>query len=119
MSIIDNIKIEISPLEDAVAIAKTKADHLKVSVVNTYESMKNSFNEGSHIFWASTDCTPQEIADQLGTNASGIFYLHARLGELLYLVDPASISSSMSVIGTYDNNPDGTITITSVPTGVE
>lgn len=118
MSVIDNIKTEMSPVRDVVATAKIKADNLKISVVNTYESMKNSFNEGAHIFWSSKDCTPQEIADQLGTNASGIFYLHARLGELLYLADPTSISSSMGVIGTYDNNEDGTITITSVPSGV-
>jgi hypothetical protein len=119
MSIVDNIKVEISPPEDSVVIAKSKANNLKTSVVNTYDSMTSLFNEGASTFWASTDCTPQEIADQLGTNASGVFYLHARLGDLLYLVDPSSIVPGLAVVGTYDNNEDGTITITSVPTGVQ
>lgn len=113
MSIIDNLKTDISPEETSIVRAKSKADYLKSAVINTYDSMRDVFNNGAHTFWASTDCSPQEIADELGTNASGIFYLHARLGELLYLIDPDSITPGMSVIGQYTNNEDGSIIIAS------
>lgn len=118
MSIIDSIKNELSTPESPAIRAKTKADHLKTSVANVYDSITQAFNQGSRMFWASTDCTPQEIADQLGPHASGIFYLHARLGELLYLVDPSSVVDGMSVVGEFTSNSDGTITVTSVPSGV-
>ena len=117
MTIINNLKDElVSP--NSINRAKTKADTLKAMTVGVYDQIVSSFNDGAMQFWASEDATPQEIADQLGTNASGIFYLHARLGELVALVDPASIQRGLSAIGTYDNNADGSITITSVPTGV-
>lgn len=113
MSIIDNIKNNIQTPEVSLDRAKSKADHLKSAVVNTYESICGIFNDGAQTFWASTDCSPQQIADELGTNASGIFYLHARLGELLYSIDPDSVTPGMSVVGQYSNNEDGSITVVS------
>ena len=117
MTIINNLRNELS-VDNSMSRAKTKADSLKAMTVGVYEEIVNSFNEGSVKFWGSQDATPQEIADQLGTNASGIFYLHARLGELAALVDHNAIQRGLNAVGTYDNNPDGSITVTSVPTGV-
>ncbi len=117
MTIINNLRNELST-DNSTTRAKTKADSLKAMTVGVYEQIVSSFNDGAVKFWGSQDATPQEIADELGPNASGIFYLHARLGELAVLVDPDAIQRGLNAVGTYDNNPDGSITITSVPTGV-
>lgn len=117
MNIINNLQNELS-IENSTSRAKTKADSLKSMTVGVYEQIVSTFNEGAVKFWGSQDVTPQEIANELGPNASGIFYLHARLGELAALVDPADIQRGLNVIGTYDNNSDGSITVTSIPTGV-
>jgi hypothetical protein len=117
MTIINDLKNELASPNN-MDRARTKADTLKAMTVGVYDQIVSSFNDGAMQFWASQDATPQEVADQLGINASGIFYLHARLGELAALIDPTAIQYGLNVIGTYDNNPDGSITITSVPTGV-
>lgn len=117
MTIINNLQSELSE-NNSTTRAKTKADSLKNMTVGVYEQIVNSFNEGAVKFWGSQDATPQEIANELGPNASGIFYLHARLGELAALIDPTAIQRGLNAVGTYDNNTDGSITVTSVPTGV-
>lgn len=117
MSVINNIKNELANA-NTISIAKSRADSLKTTTVNIYDAMTAAFNEGAYNFWATQDCSPQDIANELGTNASGIFYLHARLGELIALVDPSTIAPGLSVVGTYTNNPDGSIIVTSVPSGV-
>lgn len=79
---------------------------------------KRAFEYTSETFWANPNVTPQQIADVLGENASGIFALHAKLGELLAMVDPTSVSHGLSFVGEFTTNEDGTITIASVPSGV-
>jgi len=111
MSIISNIQNELQGNQVEIIRAKTKADTIRNTTVAIYESMKEAFNQGSTMFWASEDATPEDIAAYLGTNASGIFYLHARLGEVLALVDPSGIAEGLSVVGEYTQNGDGSITI--------
>jgi len=110
MSIINDVKNDLA-VDISVTRAKTKADSLKAMTVGIYDSMVSTFNQGSVMFWNSQDATPQDIADQLGTNASGIFYLHARLGEVLSLVDPSGIAEGLSVVGEFTQNGDGTVTV--------
>lgn len=116
MTIINNLESELSS-ENTITRAKTKADTLKSMTVGVYNQMASAFNGGALLFWDSQDATPQEIADQLGTNASSIFHLHARLGELLAMVDPESVQLGLSKVGQFTQNEDGTITIIP-PSGV-
>jgi hypothetical protein len=111
MNIIEEIQNELAGHPNNVTRSKTKADSLKAMTIGVYNQMVQTFNEGSYMFWASQDASPQEIADSLGTSASGIFYLHARLGEVLSLVDPSGIAEGLSVIGQYAQNQDGSITV--------
>ena len=116
MSIIDNLQDSLNP-SSATVRAKTKADKLKTATVNTYRNMLSTFIDGAENFWNSQDATPQEIADQLGTEASGVFYLHARLGEVLALVDPTTVSETLSIVGEFTQNGDGTVTVIPPPSG--
>ena len=111
MNIINNLQDELQPVQSSITIAKDKANSLRAMTIGVYSQMVQTFNEGSNMFWNSQDATPQEIADELGTNASGIFYLHARLGEVLALIDQTSIANGLSVVGQFTQNEDGSITV--------
>lgn len=76
---------------------------------------KRAFEHTSETFWANPNVTPQQIADVLGTNAGGIFALHAKLGELLAMVDPTSVEHGLSFVGEFTTNEDGTVTVIPPP----
>lgn len=88
------------------------ARRIKQDAANTFEMMVRTFNEGAETFWRNRrGLTPQQIADQLGTDAAEVFDLHYRLGQLISQVDPNSIAHGLSLIGTVVVNEDGTITV--------
>lgn len=84
---------------------------LKRMTKNTYDQMVNAFNHGSELFWNNDQATPQEIANELGTDAKEVFELHGKLGTLLSEINPQAIASGLSVVGSFTYNADGTITI--------
>lgn len=78
----------------------------------TYETMLSTFNRGAQTFWNNDEgVTPQEIANELGADAKEIFELHAKLGQLLVSISPDSITQTLSIVGEFTYNEDGTITI--------
>ena len=84
----------------------------------TFTNMANSFNEGAKIFWQNPrGVSPEDIAVALGTNAKEIFELHYKLGQLLSSIKPEAIATGLSIIGTFNINNDGTVTILSSPSG--
>lgn len=92
--------------------AKIVADRLVDITRRTFTDMSVAFNEGAFLFWnGNGGAEAVDIAAELGTNAAEIFYLHARLGEVLALVKPDSITEAMSVVGDFTINDDGTVTI--------
>lgn len=92
--------------------AKVVADRLVDITRRTFADMTVAFNEGAFLFWnGNGGAEATDIAAELGTNAAEIFYLHARLGEVLALVKPDSITEAMSVVGDFTINDDGTVTI--------
>jgi hypothetical protein len=92
--------------------AKVVADRLVDITKRTFSDMTVAFNEGAFLFWnGNGGAEPTDIAAELGTNAAEIFYLHARLGELLALVKPDSITQALAVVGEFTVNDDGTVTV--------
>jgi len=97
--------------------AKFVADRLIDITRRTFGEMTVAFNEGAFLFWDNAgSASPEEIALELGTNASEIFYLHARLGELIASVKPELISDALSVVGEFTMNEDGSVTVIPPPT---
>lgn len=68
-------------------------------------------NRGSKMFWQNPNATPQQIALALGTDGKELFELHYKLGQLLISVDQNQINEGLSVIGQFDMNPDGTVSV--------
>lgn len=91
--------------------ASQAAERLIRMTKNTYAQMVMAFNHGSHVFWTNGEATPEEVAAALGSDAKEVFYLHARLGELIGLVKPEAIAEGLSVVGEFTMNEDGTVTI--------
>lgn len=113
MSILDRDDFDQRPPADVMA-----ARRLLMMTKHTFEQMVNSFNEGSRIFWSNPmGATPEEIAAQLGTDASEVFSLHAKLGALISEVKPAAIAEGLSIVGNFTMNEDGSVTV--IPTAGE
>ena len=87
------------------------AHNLKLATVQTFQIMVNSFNFGSQNFWNNPDASPTEIAQELGADAKEVFQLHYALGQLIANIKPETISQGLSVIGQFNMNEDGTVTI--------
>lgn len=87
------------------------AAQLKGDAKFLYSHMVNAFNKGSKLFWQNADATPAEIAAALGTDAVEVFGLHAKLGALIAQVNPAAIAAGAAVVGQFEYNEDGTVTI--------
>ncbi len=84
---------------------------LKRQTQETYRHLAAVFNFGAKQFWANADATPAEIAEALGTDGAAVFQLHSLLGQLMAQVRPEAIAAGMSVVGEFEYNEDGTITV--------
>lgn len=96
-----------------VSPALMAANQLRMTTRQTFNMMAQAFNQGAQTFWKNPRATPQEIADQLGTDAKEIFELHAKLGSLLATIKPDSVVPGLSIVGAFTVNQDGTLTISS------
>jgi len=113
MSILDRNDFDNRPPADQMA-----AQRLVRMTKHTFDNIVNSFNEGARVFWSNRmGATPEEIAEELGTDAKEVFYLHARLGELIALVKPEAIAEGLSVVGNFTMNEDGSVTVIPPPSG--
>lgn len=92
--------------------AERAAHELLQTTKQTFQFMSMAFNRGAEQFWNNGDgAAPQEIADALGADATEIFQLHAKLGQLLAEVKPESITQGLSYVGTIVYNEDGTVQV--------
>lgn len=109
MSILDNIS-SISPAQNA-------ANNMRNQARDLFGAMVNVFNSGSQEFWNNSNATPEEIANELGSDAKEIFELHSKLGQLIASVKPLVIEEGLSLVGNFTLNDNGTVSIiTQVPT---
>lgn len=104
MGIFDN---SLTTEEEAEIIAGSLVKITK----NTFDKIKVSYTQGVQMFWNNPKATPQEIADALGQDASEVFSLHYKLGELIASVDLSLLEDTAHLIGSFVQNEDGTVTI--------
>jgi len=83
----------------------------QIRAQNTYclASMKDTATNVFQLLWHSTDKTPQEVCDMMNTDAAKGFLAHAKLQELIYLIDPSWVPLVPPV--SYAINQNGTVTI--------
>lgn len=104
MGIFDN---SLTTEEEAEIVAGSLVKITK----NTFDKIKVSYTQGVQMFWNNPKATPQEIADALGQDASEVFSLHYKLGELIASVDATFLEDTAHLIGSFVQNEDGTVTI--------
>lgn len=105
MSVLNN------PPQPAPSHAEIAADNIRRQARHTFNTMVQAFNAGSKLFWQNSNATPEEVAAALGTDAQEIFELHAKLGQLIATVKPTAIVAGVSVVGQFEYNEDGTVTV--------
>jgi hypothetical protein len=92
--------------------AKIASRRLIMMTKNSFNQMANSFNEGARVFWQNPrGASPQDIADELGTDAAEVFMLHYKLGQLIAEVKPEAIAEGVALVGNFTMNEDGTVTV--------
>lgn len=107
MSVLNNNNIQQLPKSTMAA------NRLRMITKQTYDQMVQAFNQGVKVFWQNPNgVTPAQIASELGNDAKEIFELHHKLGQLIASVKPEDISESLTSIGSFTMNNDGTVTIT-------
>lgn len=109
MSVLDK------PSTPEITPAMHVAASLKQSARATYQNLISTFEQTTKLFWRNSRATPAEISAALSTDAAEVFALHAKLGALLNDVKPGCLTEISKLVGTFNSNADGTVTITSVP----
>tara|TARA_B100001113_G_scaffold349652_1_gene345390 strand:- start:2237 stop:2554 length:318 start_codon:yes stop_codon:yes gene_type:complete len=97
-------------------ITPTAAEAAATSLVkitkNSFSKLVHAYEAGVDTFWDNPEATPQEIANVLGTDASEVFSLHYKIGQLVASLDADVLSAATAKVGTFVQNEDGTVTIT-------
>lgn len=97
--------------QQQLTAAESVALNIKQSTRHTFMMMKNAFNAGSINFWKNPIASPSEIAQALGSDAKEVFELHYALGQLIGSVKPEAIAQGLSLIGQFNINEDGSVTV--------
>jgi hypothetical protein len=93
-------------------LAEQSAKQIINQARQTFHQITESFNDGTVLFWSNPyGLEPSKIAEALGTNAVEIFRLHYALGQFIASIKPEAISNSLSLIGQFTMNEDGTVTV--------
>ena len=87
----------------------TALDEIKMQNTMCLQVMKATAKNVFEIMWNNPTLTPQQICDQMGTNATLAFEAHSKLQELIYLIDPSW--EPLVPPFEYTKNQNGTITI--------
>jgi hypothetical protein len=90
---------------------KMAADSIKETAFITNKRLVRLFADGINLVWNNPKATPQQVCDELGTDAKEVFELHAALGQFLDSNSPNDLSELKSRIGSYTLNSDGTVTV--------
>lgn len=98
-------------LDNKLTPAELAAQNMISTAKQTFDFIVRAFNNGSKNFWQNPTLTPEELALALGPDAKELFELHYKLSQLIYSIDPTKISNSLSIIGSFTMNDDGTVTI--------
>lgn len=94
-------------------LAEQSAKQIIDQARQTFHQIVDSFNDGTVLFWNNPyGLKPSDIAQALGPNAVEVFRLHYALGQFIANIKPEVISNSLSLIGQFTMNEDGTVTVT-------
>ena len=93
-------------------LAEQSAKQIINQARQTFHQITDSFNDGTVLFWSNPyGLKPSEIAEALGPNAVEVFKLHYALGQFIASIKPEAIYNSLSLVGQFTMNEDGTVTV--------
>jgi len=94
--------------------AEILADKLKADAFNAYLKLGSFYELGMFTFWKNGKVTPQEAAAALGTQGVKVFALYAECRAAVLSLNPNASLIAPTTYGTWQENPDGTVTILTV-----
>ena len=84
-------------------------DKIKSQNTNCLQVMKNTAIQVFQMTWQHESLSSQQVCDLMGTEVAKGFEAHAKLQELIYLIDPTWVP--LVPPKSYIKNDDGTVTI--------
>lgn len=106
MSILDQQPTDIIPLKFKVA------NQLLNLTLKSFTNIINVYHNSTILFWQNPQgVSPSDIADALGDRGKEMFELHYKLGQLLNSIDPKYTEEFSKMIGSFNLNEDGTVTV--------
>ena len=92
--------------------AKDRADSIRSQVKNTWHRVLMSHKRGMETLWGNLPegTTPQDVIDELGTDAADVFALSASLAALIGTIDADAVVHVPEGV-TVTANADGTVTL--------
>lgn len=94
-----------SPAQDA-------ADSIRLQIKSTWNRVLMSHQRGMASLWEDLPegTTPQDVLDELGTDAADVFTLSTALATLIGTIDPDAVVGVPEGV-TVTVNDDGTVTL--------
>jgi hypothetical protein len=102
----------ILPVEPVLTPAQTAAAAIREQVQRTWRTMVLGQIDIFAKVWKSGDYTPQEVLDELGTDAAQLFQLGAANVTTILTIDPTALAEpDWKPPHEVTLNPDGTVTV--------
>jgi len=106
MNILQETEVTLpSPAEDA-------AESIRTQIKGTWNQILMAHQRGMATIWNDLPegTTPQDVLDELGTDAADVFTLSAALATLIGSIDPDAVVHVPEGV-TVTANDDGTVTL--------
>jgi hypothetical protein len=104
------------PQSPELTPSQTAAAQIRQQVQAVWSAMVLGQIDIFRLVWSAPDATPQEVLDELGTDAAQLFQLGAANVATILGIDAAALSDNQwKPPFVVDFNQDGTVTVTETP----
>lgn len=102
----------LNEIQEQRTDAQLVADELGRQIRSTWARCLSAHKRGMATLWSSLPegVEPQDVIDELGTDAADVFALSAALAQLIATVDADAVVGVPEGV-TVTANPDGTVTL--------
>lgn len=104
MALIDTTS-PLSPVQQAALEVRRQSAYLQSAMLTAHQQIYQTV-------WSNPNATPQEILDEIGTDAADLFIAGSKLVDIVLTQNPAALTEEQYLPKQAPTlNPDGTVTL--------